>query len=102
MQQGLGTLEAKLKKAYKTVDWNPFPVDYWLSHEPWRGQGKVAGVLVNSSAVLDYVEAVQEGAGAMYRAGAYLHWYERYGCERRSFEQAFEAVRGIEDAYSGF
>lgn len=100
--QGLSPLEAKLKRAYKTVEWNPFPVDYWLSHEPSMGQTKVATVLANSSVVLGYVGAVWEQAGAMFKAGAYLHWYERYGCERQTFEQAFESVQRIIDTYREF
>lgn len=66
------------------------------------GQTKMATILANSSVVLDYVGGVQEQAGEMFRAGAYLHWYERYGCERQTFEQAFESVQGIIDTYREF
>ena len=95
----LGPLEAKLKKAYNTVSWNPFPVDYWLSYEPSMGHTKLATVLANSSVVLDYLETVYGRARAMFDEGAYLHWYERFGCERDTFEQAFENVHGILDNY---
>ena len=97
--QGFSALESKLKKAYNTVTWNPFPVDYWMSHEPSMGQLKMATVLANSSTVLNYVETVQEKASLMYREKAYLHWYERYGCEKETFKEAFEAVELITDNY---
>lgn len=97
----LGLLEAKLKKAYNTVSWNPFPVDYWASYQPAMGHSKVATVVANSSVVLDYVETVYNRASAMFHEGAYLHWYERYGCERETFKQAFESVHGVIDTYRG-
>lgn len=94
--------EAKLKKAYSVVDWNPFPIDYWLSLEPkmmGHHHSKLASILANSSVVLDYVETVQERASVMFKERAYLHWYERYGCGQEDFEQAFECVQGIVDNY---
>lgn len=97
----LSPLEAKLKKAYNTVNWNPFPVDYWASYEPRMGHTKLATVLANSAVVVDYVETVHERASAMFREGAYLHWYERYGCERDTFKQAFESVQGVMETYRG-
>lgn len=97
----LGQLEAKLSKSYNTVSWNPFPVDYWASYEPAMGHNKLATVLANSSVVLDYVESTLDRASTMFREGAYLHWYERYGCERETFRQAFESVQGVIDTYRG-
>ena len=99
--QGLSPVEAKLKKAYNTVSWNPFPVDYWMSFEPSLGMGqtKLGTVLANSSVVLGYMGEVWERANAMFRERAYLHWYERYGCERETFQQAFESVQGVMDIY---
>ena len=98
--RGLQPLESKLKKAYNTVDWNPFPVDYWMSYEPLLGQTKMATILANCSVVSDYVEGVWKRARVMLEEGAYLHWYERYGCERETFESAFETVQGIADNYN--
>ena len=84
------------------MSWNPFPVDYWASYEPAMGQTKLATVLANSSVVLDYVDNVQERAGAMFHERAYLHWYERFGCEGETFQQAFESVQRIIDAYKEY
>ena len=98
--RGLQPLESKLKKAYNTVTWNPFPVDYWLSFEPYFGQTKMTTVLANCSVVLNYVEDVSTRARLMFEERAYLHWYERYGCEKEAFEMAFESVQGIMDNYS--
>ena len=35
----------------------------------------------------------------MYRERAYLHWFERYGCEQGTFEEAFETVEGVVENY---
>ena len=63
---------------------------------------KLATVLANSSTALDYIGPAYERAEAMFGAGAYLHWYERYGCERGDFEQAFASVRDIIRTYEEF
>ena len=98
--QGITPLETKLKKVYNCVKWNPFPVDHWMSHEPALGQTKLVSVLANSSVILDYVGTVHEKASVMFKEKAYLHWYERYGCEKRIFEHAFDSVQGIIDNYN--
>jgi hypothetical protein len=95
----LGQLETKLRKAYNTVSWNPFPVDYWVSYEPKMGHTKMGTVWANSSVVLDYVGAVYNRAGAMFSEGAYLHWYQRFGCEKDTFKQALECMQGVMDTY---
>lgn len=96
----LNVLETKLKKAYNTVDWNPFPIDYWTSHEPGLGHTKLATVLANSSVMLDYVVGVQEKARLMWENHAYLHWYEQYGCEKDTFVESFEVVETVIDSYT--
>lgn len=59
----------------------------------------MVSVLANSAVVGSYVESVVERAQQMYRERAYLHWFEKYGCERGTFEEAFELVQGIVDSY---
>lgn len=85
--------------AYNTVAWNPFPVDFWFSHEPQLKERKLASVLANSSVIADYIESVYRRAMVMYQEGAYLHWYEKYGCEKELFEESFTTVENIIDNY---
>ena len=96
----LTSLEGKLKDVYGTVKWNPFPVDFWLSHEVQLVDRKFATVLVNGSIVCDYLEAVVRQANVMYKERAYLHWYERYGCEDDAFKEVFDATQTIVDNYT--
>lgn len=92
--------EKRLKQMYRTVEWNPFPVDFRLSHEPHLGAQKMLTVLANSAHIVEHMESVLQRAGEMYREGAYLHWYERYGCGKETFEEAFETMREVVSEYS--
>ena len=47
----LTTLEEKIKDVYNTVKWNPFPVDFWFSHEVQFVDRKFATALMNGSVV---------------------------------------------------
>lgn len=96
----ISSTERRLKQAYRTVEWNPFPVDFYLSQEPHLQNHKMLTVLANSAHVLDHIEVVLQRAEAMYRAGAYLHWYERYGCRKETFGEAFETLRDVVGEYS--
>ena len=56
-------------------------------------------VLANSSAVTDYLLTVREKVLLKLKAKAYLHWYERHGCEIALFEEALESVQTIVEHY---
>ena len=96
----VSSLERRLKQAYNTVKWNPFPVDFWMSYEPLLGDRKVSTVLANSSIVREYLDSVVQRATVMYKQRAYLHWYERHHCSLEVFEECFEGVHTIMDAYA--
>lgn len=95
----LKSLEWKLKDVYNTVSWNPFPVDFWFSHEVQLVDRKFATLLVNGSIVCDYLESVVQQASTMYEERAYLHWYEKFGCEEDTFKEAFDVTQAVIDNY---
>lgn len=92
--------EAKLKQIYSTVDWNPFPVDFWFSKESNIQEKKIVSILANSSSVSDYIKGVHRKARAMFEEKAYLHWYQKYCCQEILFSEAFERVQTIVDNYN--
>lgn len=96
---GVNAVERKLKLGYNTVPWNPFPVDFWFSHEHRLKDSKRATLLANSSVVAEYLETAVQRASAMFGAKAYMHWYRRYGCEESVFEEAFETIRDTAAKY---
>ena len=98
--RGVNLVERKLKQCYNTVQWNPFPVDFWLSHEPHLCEKRMMTVMANSSVVSDYFTSVLQSASAMFKQKAYLHWYERYQCSAEMIEESLEAVRSTAELYS--
>ena len=94
----LKTVEKRIKNAYNTVDWNPFPVDSWLSSES-HSSTKYLSILANSSRVNSFLDMVCNKSQLMYSHMAYWHWYEQYGLERETFEQAYHGVRTVIDNY---
>lgn len=95
----LKTVEKRVKNAFNTVDWNPFPVDSWLSSESISNT-KHLSLIANSSRVNSFLDVVCSRSRLMYSHNAYWHWYEQYGLEREIFEQAYHSVRTVIDNYS--
>lgn len=100
-QLHVNALEAKLKQAYNCVSWNPYPVDFWSASANACGPKTSASLTVaaNSSSVVTYLENVLERSKVMYDAGAYLHWYWRYGAEKENFEESFETLQSVVEDY---
>ncbi|TPX66865.1 hypothetical protein SpCBS45565_g04225 [Spizellomyces sp. 'palustris'] len=59
-------------------------------------------VCYNGSDVIPVLDSMLTKAGAMYKAGAYLHWYERYGGSEVAevFSDCFEIIQTANDAYT--
>ena len=93
-------MERRIKLACNTVDWNPFPVDFWFSQEPALQETKCMSLLSNTSVVTPYLEAVREKSCEMLKSNAYLHWYQKYGVERDTFERALDCLQDIIDSYN--
>lgn len=66
-----------------------------------RSEAWSATLVANRSNVIGDVGRVLVRAQRMREAGAYLHWYEQYGCEAATVDAALEGVRQVMDAYSG-
>ena len=94
------SIEKRLKQTYNTVPWNPFPIDFWWSLEPHLRDKKVVSILANSAAIGGYLKHTLERARLMHHERAYLHWFQRYGCDQGMFEEAFETVETVIKNYS--
>ena len=73
-----------------TIDPNRLSLSY---------QAQSLAVVVNHGRLCGYVRGVVDAGRAMYERGSYVHWYEKYGCGRERFEQAFERVERIVTDY---
>jgi hypothetical protein len=98
---GVDKVEDVIRRHGAGVEWNPFVVDALASQRSVVGDGRASmSLLWNSSGMGDVLQGVVDKAAVMYEAGAYLHWYESYGCDEGVFEEAFEVVQGMIDAYT--
>jgi hypothetical protein len=68
---------------------------------PASSAGCSVTVAANQSSVAAVFDASLQRARRMLEAGAYVHWYERYGCERAHFAEAFEVAAQVVDEYRG-
>lgn len=96
----MNRIENQLKSAYQTVKWNPFPVDFWVSSkETGQPTAKSLTVGSNYSNIIPQLEAMLQSSRTKLEARAYLHWYEKYGCTREDFLEAFDNIQTVVDAY---
>ena len=59
----------------------------------------MVSVLANSAVVSGYLQCVLDKARLMYQEKAYLHWFEKYGCGKETFEEAFQTLDKMLDNY---
>ncbi|XP_015212699.2 uncharacterized protein [Lepisosteus oculatus] len=93
----------KLRLGHRCVSWNPFPLDFWTDprDEPSPSlSSRSLTVCSNHSSVEDLLQRVGQRAQDMLRARAYLHWYQRYGCEPHDFLQALDTLSAVTQEYS--
>lgn len=55
--------------------------------------------IANRSTAIGMLSSTAAKARAICTAGAYMHWYERYGCGREAIEEAIHTVECMADAY---
>lgn len=94
-------IENTVKHSYNTVQWNPFPIDFWTSRRNTVGssQTKTLTIASNYSNIIPQLENVLHSARLKFHARAYLHWYEKYGCNSMDFIEAFDNVQSLVDGY---
>ncbi|XP_022795839.1 tubulin delta chain-like [Stylophora pistillata] len=95
-------IEDKLRTSLRFVDWNPFPIDFWISQYNPVGpkDSQSLTLCLNSTKILETLEDVMRKARAMYDAGAYLHWFSKHGCSKNDFLDAFETLESVVEEYN--
>ncbi|XP_018429705.1 PREDICTED: tubulin delta chain-like [Nanorana parkeri] len=92
----------KLKQSYRCVPWNPSPIQCWTDPQNILDpscHSHSLTVCANHSSTADLVRSIVGKARTMHEAGAYLHWYRRYGCEDEDFRAAFDTLNCVADEY---
>ncbi|KAM8967623.1 tubulin delta chain-like [Pelodytes ibericus] len=93
----------KLRHAYHCVPWNPFPMDCWMDSQNILDpscHSHSLTVCANHSSAADLISKVTQRARDMHSARAYLHWYQRYGCEEDEFQAAFHTLDCVVENYN--
>ncbi|EDV26875.1 uncharacterized protein TRIADDRAFT_54235 [Trichoplax adhaerens] len=92
-------LNENLKAAYRCVNWNPFPIDYWTAEKDCSRSASSGSrtlyVCSNSCGVIDYFDHILSKTSTMYEAKAFLHWYWKYGCCEDDFCEARETLQSV-------
>lgn len=63
------------------------------------GRHQTLTVASNRVEVADYLESIQARGAELAQAGAYFHWYSKYGVAREQIEDALENLAGVADSY---
>lgn len=94
-------IEDKLRNSLSCVEWNPFPVDFWISQYNPAGpkDSQSLTLCLNSTKIVETLEDVMLKARAMYDAGAYLHWFWKHGCSKSDFMDAFDTLDSVVEEY---
>ena len=92
----------KLTSALPFVSWNPFPVDVWRGDDdsvrvPRLKKPKESSLTAcsNSNRFVPLVRRMTEKTKTLLNAGAFLHWFERHGCDGAQIRQAADDLETV-------
>ena len=94
----LAKLKIKYIKSFNFVEWNPFPEEFWFCKTSNVG----VNVAMNNSAIRNNLSEMYYTAKDKFDAGAYVHWYEKFGTSPSDFEYAFQSLENINENYTYF
>ena len=98
LMQDVCIIDRRLQQLYRPVAWNPLPIEHWYGLEPTTT--KLLSLLINSNTVTNMLCNVSKQSKMMYETKAYVHWYQKYGCEHDQFVSAFDTLSTIIDSYN--
>lgn len=94
-------IEEKLRLSLGCMEWNPFPIDFWISQYNPCGlkDSRSLTLCLNSTKIVETIENVILKSRSMYDAGAYLHWFWKHGCSENDFLDAFDTLESVVENY---
>lgn len=93
------TVSKLVSQNFPPCEWNPYPYDYRITPEKCLQGGRSVTVASNRPRIANHLQTVLEKAKNMYNSRAYMHWFEKYGCDDERFEASFEIVQSVIDSY---
>jgi hypothetical protein len=52
-------------------------------------------IITNRSHIIEFLNHILVKSSSMIDSNAYIHWYERHGCDRNKFEECFDTLKQI-------
>ncbi|KAJ7590074.1 beta-tubulin 2 [Mycena floridula] len=94
--------DLQTKNSNHFVEWIPDNVSVSLVSVAPPGQTKAAVALANSTAIQDLFKRNLEGFSAMFKRGAFLHWYTGEGMDPVEFQEAESNTRDLIAEYQQY
>ncbi|KAJ3490845.1 hypothetical protein NLI96_g1125 [Meripilus lineatus] len=90
------------KNSHQFVEWIPDNVSVTLCKVPPVGQTQSATCLANSTAVQELFKRTLSQFAAMYKRGAFLHWYTGEGMDSMEFSEAESNAHDLISEYQQY
>ncbi|KAJ8469323.1 hypothetical protein ONZ45_g16927 [Pleurotus djamor] len=94
--------DLQTKNSAQFVEWIPDNVSSSLCSVPPVGQTQAATALMNTTAIQELFKRTQEGFSAMFKRGAFLHWYTGEGMDTMEFTEAESNVQDLIAEYQQY
>lgn len=91
-------IEVKLTKSLNFASWNPFPVEFWCRQHKYHA----VNFAMNNCSLVNPIVKEADNAMLKFNAGAYLHWFTKFGVEKDDFILAFESLDKLVEEYRYF
>ncbi|KAF9499979.1 beta-tubulin 2 tubb2 [Pleurotus eryngii] len=94
--------DLQTKNSAQFVEWIPDNVSVSLCSVPPVGQTQAATALINSTSIQELFKRTLTGFSAMYKRGAFLHWYTGEGMDTMEFTEAESNVQDLIAEYQQY
>ncbi|THD26509.1 hypothetical protein D915_002652 [Fasciola hepatica] len=88
----------QLRDYLRPVSWNQEPIDQWFDKNGRTTRNSVT-LAFNSCCITEDLNCLITRAHMRWKAGAYVHWFTRFGCTQDTFAAAFEQMKQVVDSY---
>ncbi|TPP61574.1 hypothetical protein FGIG_11280, partial [Fasciola gigantica] len=88
----------QLRDYLRPVSWNQEPIDQWFDKNGRTTRNNVT-LAFNSCCITEDLNCLITRAHMRWKAGAYVHWFTRFGCTQDTFAAAFEQMKQVVDSY---
>ena len=103
-QHDLKTVHQLVHKMIPHVQWNFDAISLYASTQTALKSEKIddsVTIITNRSHIIELLDFILRKAYIMMETEAYLHWYSRYGCDRKYFDSCMALLQDVIVTYVG-